>query len=32
MPDATTKLEVGDEMIVLGTREQLAALESWTHS
>lgn len=27
MPDASTRLEAGDNLIVLGTREQLAALE-----
>lgn len=30
MPDADTVLEPGDELIVLGTREQLAALEKLT--
>lgn len=30
MPDAGTLLESGDEMIVLGTRDQLSLLESWT--
>ncbi|HEX6386619.1 MAG TPA: NAD-binding protein, partial [Anaerolineae bacterium] len=32
MPDANTRMEVGDELIVLGTREQLAALEDLTGS
>lgn len=31
-PDAATRLEAGDELIVLGTREQLAALEELTES
>lgn len=30
MPDANTQLEIGDELIVLGTREQLAELEEIT--
>jgi voltage-gated potassium channel len=30
MPDQNTQLEVGDELIVLGTREQLAKLEELT--
>jgi voltage-gated potassium channel len=30
MPDANTTLQVGDELIVLGTREQLANLEELT--
>ena len=29
-PDANTRLEAGDQLIVLGTREQLAALEKLT--
>jgi voltage-gated potassium channel len=32
MPDENTQLEVGDELIVLGTREQLAKLEEITGS
>ena len=32
MPDASTLLEAGDEMIVLGTREQLSVLETWTRT
>ena len=32
IPDAGTKLEVDDQMIVIGTREQLSQLESWTHA
>ncbi len=32
MPNAATLLEAGDEMIVLGTREQLSLLESWTRT
>lgn len=32
MPDASTLLESGDEIIVLGTREQLAALEALTRT
>ncbi|KAA3664823.1 MAG: TrkA family potassium uptake protein [Chloroflexi bacterium] len=31
MPDADTCMEVGDQLIVLGTREQLAALERLTN-
>jgi K+/H+ antiporter YhaU regulatory subunit KhtT len=32
MPDASTPLELGDEMIVMGTREQLSLLETWTRT
>jgi voltage-gated potassium channel len=32
MPDASTLLEMGDEMIVMGTREQLSLLETWTRT
>jgi voltage-gated potassium channel len=30
VPDAATRLEIGDKLIVLGTRDQLAALEELT--
>lgn len=32
MPTSSTILEVDDQMIVLGTREQLSLLETWTRS
>lgn len=32
MPDAATQLAIGDEMIVIGTREQLSMLETWTRT
>lgn len=32
MPDAATQLALGDEMIVIGTREQLSLLETWTRT
>ena len=31
VPDANTRLEAKDELIVLGTRDQLAALETLTN-
>lgn len=32
MPDAGTPLAQGDEMIVIGTRDQLSLLETWTRT